>query len=176
MTAGRKECCINVQGGRPTASTRDYQRSGLRSIRKVRALIRRRKRDSVRPMARILLIDDDDALRTVMAKAIVHGGHQVIEATDGKQGVELFHATEVDLVITDLIMPVQEGVETILQLRRARPELPIIAISGGVSNSKLYLDIAAKIGARHILAKPFGMSDMLAAINAALPAAGSEKG
>lgn len=124
-------------------------------------------------MARILLIDDDDSLRTVMAKAIVHGGHEVIEATDGKQGVELFHATHVDLVITDLIMPVQEGVETILQLRRARPTLPIIAISGGVSNSKLYLDIASKIGASHILSKPFGMAAMLEAITNVLNPAGN---
>jgi DNA-binding response OmpR family regulator len=116
-------------------------------------------------MARILLIDDDDPLRTVMARAIQRGGHEVIEAVDGRQGVELFHATEVDLVITDLIMPGQEGVETIVQLRRARPSLPIIAISGGVSNSKLYLEIAAKIGARSILSKPFEVAELLARIN-----------
>ncbi len=116
-------------------------------------------------MAQILLIDDDDSLRGVLAKALVHAGHVVIQAGDGLQGVELARATTVDLVITDLIMPVQEGVETIVKLRRERPDLPIIAISGGVTHSKLYLDIAAKIGARRILAKPFTPQELLAAID-----------
>ena len=116
-------------------------------------------------MAQILLIDDDDLLRGVLAKALVHAGHVVIQAADGQQGVELARATAVDLVITDLIMPVQEGVETIVKLRRERPDLPIIAISGGVTHSKLYLDIAAKIGARRILAKPFTPQELLAAID-----------
>ncbi len=116
-------------------------------------------------MAQILLIDDDDLLRGVLAKALVHAGHVVIQAGDGQQGVELARATTVDLVITDLIMPVQEGVETIVKLRRERPDLPIIAISGGVTHSKLYLDIAAKIGARRILAKPFTPQELLAAID-----------
>lgn len=116
-------------------------------------------------MAQILLIDDDDLLRGVLAKALVHAGHVVIQASDGQQGVELARATTVDLVITDLIMPVQEGVETIVTLRRERPALPIIAISGGVTHSKLYLDIAAKIGARRILAKPFTPQELLAAID-----------
>lgn len=116
-------------------------------------------------MAQILLIDDDDLLRGVLAKALVHAGHVVIQAADGQQGVELARATSVDLVITDLIMPVQEGVETIVKLRRERPALPIIAISGGVTHSKLYLEIAAKIGARRILAKPFTPQELLAAID-----------
>lgn len=115
-------------------------------------------------MARILLIDDDDLRRGVLAKVLVHAGHVVIQAGDGLQGVELAHATTVDLVITDLIMPVQEGVETIVKLRRERPDLPIIAISGGLTHSKLYLDIAAKIGAKRILAKPFTPQELLAAI------------
>jgi len=116
-------------------------------------------------MAQILLIDDDELLRGVLAKALGHAGHVVIQAADGQQGVELARATAVDLVITDLIMPVQEGVETIVKLRRERPTLPIIAISGGVTHAKLYLDIAAKIGARRILAKPFSPQELLAAID-----------
>lgn len=115
-------------------------------------------------MAQILLIDDDDLLRRVLAKALVHAGHVVIQAADGQQGVELARAATIELVITDLIMPVQEGVETIVKLRQERPTLPIIAISGGLTHSKLYLDIAAKIGARRILAKPFTPNELLAAI------------
>ncbi len=115
-------------------------------------------------MPYILLIDDDELLRGVLAKALDHAGHQVIQAADGQQGVELARATPVDLVITDLIMPVQEGVETIVKLRRERPDLPIIAISGGVTNSKIYLEIASRIGAKRILAKPFTPQELLAVI------------
>jgi DNA-binding response OmpR family regulator len=115
-------------------------------------------------MSRILLIDDDDLLRNVLAKALTHAGHTVFQAGDGQQGVELARVTDVDLVITDLVMPVQEGVETILQLKRERPGLPVIAISGGVSNSPLYLEIAARIGARRILAKPFMPQELIQTI------------
>ena len=112
-------------------------------------------------MARILIIDDDELLRSVLAKALTHAGHTVIQAADGRQGVDLVRATEVDVAVTDLIMPVQVGVETIVTLRRDKPVLPIIAMSGGTSNSKLYLEIAGKIGARHILSKPFLPKELL---------------
>jgi DNA-binding response OmpR family regulator len=116
-------------------------------------------------MFRILLIDDDELLRNVLAKALSHAGHTIIQAGDGQQGVELARATTVDLVITDLVMPVQEGVETILQLKREQPHLPVIAISGGLSNSKLYLEIASKMGARRILPKPFTPQELLRCID-----------
>jgi len=119
-------------------------------------------------MARILIIDDDDALRSVLAKSLRHAGHEVVEATEGRQGMDLFRVTTLDLVVTDLIMPVQEGIETIVSLRREQPDLPIIAMSGGASNSKLYLDIAGKIGANRILAKPFRPAELLQAITDAL--------
>lgn len=119
-------------------------------------------------MARILIIDDDDLLRGVLAKALGYAGHEVIQAADGLQGTDLFHATPVDLVVTDLIMPVQEGVETIVRLRRDNPKIPIIAISGGVTNSKLYLDMAGKIGARRILPKPFTPQELIAVVDEVL--------
>jgi DNA-binding response OmpR family regulator len=126
-------------------------------------------------MAQILLIDDDDLLRGVLAKALGHVGHTVIQAADGQQGVELSRATALDLVITDLVMPVQEGVETILTLRRERPNLPIIAISGGVSNSQLYLEIAEKVGAKRILPKPFTPQELTALINEVLAEVGDSR-
>ena len=115
-------------------------------------------------MANVLLIDDDEMLRTVLAIAMEQAGHNVLQADDGQKGVELSRTASVDIVITDLIMPVQEGVETIMTLRRERPRLPIIAISGGVSNSKLYLDIAGKIGAKRMLPKPFAPRQLVALI------------
>lgn len=119
-------------------------------------------------MASILIIDDDEPLRTMLAKSLSHSGHTVLEAADGAQGLDIFHAVRVDLVLTDLIMPVQEGVETILKLRQEAPDLPIIAMSGGVSNAQLYLDIASKIGAQRILAKPFSPRDLNAVIDEVL--------
>lgn len=119
-------------------------------------------------MARLLLIDDDVSLRNVLAKSLGYAGHEVLQAGDGQQGLDLVHATPVDLVITDLIMPVQEGVETIVQLRRTHAHVPIIAISGGSSNTPLYLEIANKIGAKHILEKPFTPDELLGLITSVL--------
>lgn len=119
-------------------------------------------------MATILLIDDDDLLRRAVIQSLVNAGHKVVEAADGLQGCELARSLTIDLVITDLVMPVQEGVETIMTLRRERPKLPIIAMSGGVTHSKLYLDIAGKIGAKHILPKPFLPKALLALIEQTL--------
>jgi DNA-binding response OmpR family regulator len=104
----------------------------------------------------------------MLTKALTIAGFAVIEAADGLQGVDLARSTDVDIVVTDLVMPVQEGVETILTLRRERPKLPVIAISGGVSNSKLYLDIAGKIGAKRILPKPFTPKEFISLIRQVL--------
>ena len=119
-------------------------------------------------MATILLIDDDEMLRTVLAMALDVVGHVVLQAENGQKGMELLRTTSVDIVITDLVMPVQEGVETIVKLRRERPSLPVIAISGGVPNSYLYLDLASKIGAKRILAKPFLPRQLVALIDEVL--------
>lgn len=121
-------------------------------------------------MARLLLIDDDPSLRRVLAKSLSYAGHEVLQAGDGQEGLDLVHATPVDLVITDLIMPVREGVETIVELRRSHAHVPIIAISGGSSNTPLYLEIANKIGAQQILQKPFTPEELVALIAAVLKA------
>ncbi len=121
-------------------------------------------------MPRILLIDDDDTLRKIVAKSLVYAGHEVIQAADGKQGMDLIRTSPFDVVITDLIMPEQEGVETIGMLRTEFPGLPVIAISGGAIHSPLYLEIAAKIGARFVLAKPFHMPELIELVKTAIAA------
>lgn len=122
-------------------------------------------------MARILLIDDDDALREILAVVLTRSGHAVTQANTGKKGVALFLAEPADLVITDLIMPDQEGIETIVQLRREHPDVAIIAMSGGVSNSGMYLNLAAKLGAQRVLGKPFTMTELLNTVTEVLPKA-----
>src|SRR5882762_6901221 len=93
------------------------------------------------PMARLLLIDDDELLREVLAEALTSvGGHTVTQAADGRS--VLAHPG-IELVITDLVMPECEGLETITVLHEKRPGLPIIAISGAPTNSEIYLRMAA---------------------------------
>lgn len=120
-------------------------------------------------MACILLIEDDLMLRRALRLALEHFGHTVLEAGDGRQGFKLVKAQPFDLVVTDMIMPEMEGVETILELRKANPALPIIAISGGGRGSPAdYLHIALQFGAARVLTKPFELDDFCAAVTAVL--------
>jgi CheY-like chemotaxis protein len=114
----------------------------------------------MRGMAKILIIDDIPGLRRTVHGMLQRGGHEVLEAGDGSEGVRLFEAGHPDLVITDLVMPGKEGIETILDLRRRNPKLPILAISGD-PESKTYLELARKLGANAVLEKPFRAADLL---------------
>jgi CheY-like chemotaxis protein len=121
-------------------------------------------------MSRILLIDDDDAVRTMLRLTLAEFGHDVIEARNGVEGLTLFSAAGVDLVITDIIMPGKEGVEVIVELLRLHPGLKIMAISGGGRVGPTdYLRIARYLGAAKVLAKPFSNEELLVALNELLP-------
>jgi CheY-like chemotaxis protein len=113
-------------------------------------------------MASILVIDDDNDLRTVICAILEEEGYQVHEACDGGEGLDRFRAKPSDLVLTDLIMPGQEGVETILELRKEFPEVRIIAMSGGGrSEPGSFLGFADKLGATDTLEKPFSRDKLL---------------
>jgi len=118
-------------------------------------------------MARILVIDDDPDIATTLGIALQMAGHDVVLAADGRQGMEKQRARPADLVITDLFMPEQEGLETIRELRKDFPEVPIIAMSGAdVGNTML--TIASKMGAAKILRKPFDVAELMNAIEEVL--------
>jgi CheY-like chemotaxis protein len=122
-------------------------------------------------MARILLIDDDRLVRQSIRLALADSGHQIDEAENGADGLEQVAAARPDLVITDLIMPEREGIETILALRRMAPHLPIIAMSGGGRIGPGDLLAAAKrLGATTTLRKPFDDIELIGAIETALHA------
>lgn len=107
-------------------------------------------------MTSILLIEDDELFRDALAIALAEHGYRVIQASDGEEAVKLFRAEPTDLVLTDLVMPRKEGIETIGDLRRIVPRLGIIAMSGGLAhNAPLYLKIAGSLGANRTLKKPF---------------------
>lgn len=122
-------------------------------------------------MARILLIDDDQPLLDALAANLVNAGHEVTPAVDARRAVELFRQEPTDLVVTDIIMPGQEGIETIIALRAELPTLPIIAISGSAHNARFYLGMATKLGAQRTLAKPFTAAELLRVVDEVLAAA-----
>lgn len=120
-------------------------------------------------MARILLIDDDEAVRTALRRTLERFGHVIHEAPEGGAALRMLRDDSVDLIITDIIMPGMEGIETIRALRRDHPEVPVIAISGGGRfRPDSYLDIAASFGAVHTLSKPFEPEELLTAVDSAL--------
>ena len=126
-------------------------------------------------MARILVIDDEDELRSMLRHMLEHAGHEVAEAVNGAAGIEIYERDAPDLIITDIIMPEKEGVETIIALRRADPALPIIAISGGGRlDATDFLTMAKKLGARHTLTKPFRRDQLLEAVGRCLASATAE--
>lgn len=113
-------------------------------------------------MVRILVIDDEAPVRDVIRQTLQREGYEVTEAADGKQGVASLREHPVDLVITDILMPDQEGIETIRILRKSFPQTKIIAISGGGKTGKLeVLPVAQTFGAHCTLAKPFERKELL---------------
>ena len=119
-------------------------------------------------MAKILLIEDDDDLRATLARFLQSHGHEISEAANGEEGVEVFARTPADLVVTDLVMPEKEGLETMTALRATHPTVKIIAISGLSPRSAFYLQLATKFGADHTLPKPFTLETFSKAVDQVL--------
>lgn len=117
--------------------------------------------------ARILVIDDDCFLRNALCDALQDAGYDPVEAVDGDEGIDCFRRREVDLIITDIVMPKRGGLDVIKTLRNDFPGLRIIAISGEeTSNSRL--DEARELGAVRTLRKPFHLDELMTAVNDAL--------
>ena len=118
-------------------------------------------------MAQILLIDDDDAVRTALRLLLTHFGHTVIEARNGREGLAVFDDIDADLLITDIVMPERDGLEVLMELHARHPPLKIIAISGGGRHleAKDCLHTATVMGAAKVLVKPFRNEELMAAVN-----------
>ena len=116
-------------------------------------------------MPHILVIDDDDDIRMNLREMLEREGYEVAEAPDGKKGMRLFRESPADLVVTDIFMPEQEGLQTVKELRDDFPAVKIIVISGGGRlDPEPYLKIAGRIGADKTLPKPFRRDDLLKAV------------
>ena len=116
-------------------------------------------------MASILIIDDDKSILGFLKEMLMCEGFSVLTALDGKEGMKLFNDNQVDLVITDMIMPKKEGTEIIIKMKKICPDIKIIAMSGGgFGLPEHYLDTAKYFRAQYTFEKPFNPSDLLVAV------------
>ena len=116
-------------------------------------------------VARILIVDDDEADRIVLSTILERAGHETFLAEDGREAVSVYGATDIDVVITDLQMPEVHGLELITVLRDLSPGPAIIAISGTGSDQ---LDMAQALGATVTISKPFTGDEVRSAVTAAV--------
>jgi DNA-binding NtrC family response regulator len=123
-------------------------------------------------MAEILIIADDQQMRRLMSRILDGAGHNVHEAMNGREGLNLFRKLRPMLVITDLVMPDMEGIETIRELHLEAPTVPIIAVSGGSGPN--YLHAATEFGATASLEKPFTPDALLESVKRLLDTAGKQ--
>jgi len=124
-------------------------------------------------MSLVLVIDDDAHVRRMVHRILSSASHTVIEAEDGEAGMALLRDKHPTIVITDVLMPKKEGIETIREIRQLSPDTKVIAISGSDigSSGPFYLQIAKKLGADAILAKPFRERELLQMITRVLASA-----
>lgn len=115
---------------------------------------------------RILVADDDATVRTLMKRVLMLRGYDVVDVADGRMALDVARTAAFDLVITDLVMPELEGLETISLLRREHPSLEILAVSGAYGGA--FLHAAELLGARATLAKPFDADALIDAVERVL--------
>jgi DNA-binding NtrC family response regulator len=117
-------------------------------------------------MSRILLVDDDAQVRKMLKITLERAGYEVVEAEDGVEAVNLYDAETIGLVITDIVMPEKEGIETIMDLKTLNPGVRIIAISGGGRiNPEDYLKWAQRFGVANTFTKPVDREELLSSVN-----------
>ena len=120
-------------------------------------------------MKRILIIDDDPSIRTVFQRYLERQGYVMHVAENGREGLLLMEVEPPDLVITDIMMPDTDGLEVLMSIRSKHPEIPVIAISGGMHSAPMdFLPLAKKFGARKVLYKPVELKDLLVVVKKVL--------
>jgi DNA-binding response OmpR family regulator len=120
-------------------------------------------------MPGILIVEDDEDLREMLKISLVKRKYTVLEASDGKEAILHFKPAITDLVVTDLIMPDEDGLKVIMKLKEIKPEIKIVAISGGgKAGPGNYLNVARALGADEVLPKPFSLKDLISKIDSLL--------
>jgi DNA-binding response OmpR family regulator len=117
-------------------------------------------------MPGILIVEDDQELREMLKVSLGKRKYLILEASNGKEAISKFKPNVTDLVITDLIMPDEDGLKVIMKLREIKPEIKIIAISGGgKAGPGNYLSLARALGADEVFSKPFSLNDLISKID-----------
>ncbi len=115
------------------------------------------------PLAAILVIDDQEPIRSLLRVALENAGHEVRDASNGRRGLALYRERAADIIITDIVMPEMDGLELLLALTRSFLNVKVIAMSGGLE-SEGPLNVAMRLGARQTFQKPFDMEKLLSAV------------
>jgi CheY-like chemotaxis protein len=116
-------------------------------------------------MAGVLIVEDDKELREMLKMSLLRRGFTVLEAANGKEAITRFKPAITDLVVTDLIMPEEDGLKVVIKLREIKPTIKLIAISGGGKvGPGSYLNLAKALGADAIFSKPFSLNDLVTKI------------
>ena len=116
-------------------------------------------------MDKILIIEDDNEVRDFLESVLSRAGYETATAADGRAGLQVFRSEPFDLVITDIIMPEKDGIETIMDMKREQKDLKVLAISGGGrAEPDNYLESARLLGADATMKKPFTHQEMLETI------------
>jgi CheY-like chemotaxis protein len=122
-------------------------------------------------MAGILIVEDDNDLREMLKNSLARRKYTILEASNGKEAISKFKPSIVDLVLTDIIMPDEDGLKVIMRFRELKPEIKIIAISGGgKAGPGNYLNMARALGADEVFSKPFSINSLLLKIDEILEA------
>ena len=111
--------------------------------------------------ARVIVIDDQEPIRRIIRRALEHENYDVLDASDGAMGVDLLRRSGADLVITDIFMPGQDGIQTLRQIRKEFPHVKVIAMSGGGTTGQNLIQGAELLGAARTLDKPFTARDVV---------------
>lgn len=118
-------------------------------------------------MYRILLVDDEEGVRSLMAGYLRRKGHEVLEASSGRAALRALETEIVDVVVSDINMPDVDGLEVIRAVRKRQPGLPVLAVTGGgMMPGGVLLETAQAMGAMRTLAKPFGLGELLESVEA----------
>ncbi len=118
-------------------------------------------------MKTVLVVDDDSQIRKLLRRTLENRGYQVSEAANGLEAERMYKSNRPDLMITDIVMPEKEGIETILDLIRYDPTATVIAISGGgrIPSDK-YLKLAKQLGAARVFEKPLNLAELVDGVDA----------
>jgi CheY-like chemotaxis protein len=160
---------------RPRREVLDRTANSAKPLQPAVDLIPRSDRRKI-GLAKILIVDDDGAVRATITILLERAGHSVVAASDGRKGLALFEAGDFDLLFLDIFMPGMDGIETMRQVHQMQPTIPIIVISGNPMAADSgpgpnFLKMATKLGAVSSLQKPFKSSALLAAVAGCLEAA-----